>query len=81
MGYGRRDLDGVFDDPTRARGGLVDSRAVSEGARRGVEKIPIAGVLIPLSGGLVEDVELNEDSCVLTIIDSDGGAEHNSGDS
>lgn len=74
-------LDEVFDDPTRARGGLVDSRAVSEGARRGVERILIAGVFIPLSCGLVEDTELNEDSCVLTIIDSVGGAERSSGDS
>ena len=74
-------LDEAFAGPTRARGGLVDSRAVSDGARRGVERLFMAGVLNPLSGGLVEDVELNEDSWVVTIIDSVGGAERNSGES
>lgn len=83
MGYGRRvpALDEVFDNAIRERGGLVDSRAVSEGARRGVERMPIAGVLIPLPSGLVEDAELNEVSYVLTIMDSVGGAERSSGDS
>lgn len=69
-------LDETFD----ASGGLVDSRAVSDGARRGVEKTVIAGVLTVLSGGLAEETELNE-SCVLTIIDSVGGAERSSGES
>ena len=59
----------------------MDSRAVSEGARRGVEKTFMAGVLIPLPGVLTSDVELNEDSCVLTVIDSVGGAERSSGES
>lgn len=83
MGYGRRvpALDEVFDEPARARGGLVDSRAVSDGARRGVDRIFMVGALTPLPGGLAEDVELNEDSCELTIIDSVGGAERSSGDS
>lgn len=71
-------LDEVFAE---ARGGLVDSRAVSESARRGVERMFMAGVLIPLPGGLVEPVELNEDSCVVTITDSVGGAERNTGES
>lgn len=72
-------LDEVLDGPTRERGGLVDSRAVSEGARRGVERIFMAGVLMPLPGGLVEDIELNDDSCE-TIMDSVGGAERSSGE-
>lgn len=59
----------------------MDSRAVSDGARRGVERLLMAGVLIPLLGGLVDDIEANEVSCVLTIIDSVGATVRSSGES